>query len=47
MLNMREWLTIACENAGAAFTGGGIGMGEADIDIMLQGHKFNVRIRPS
>jgi hypothetical protein len=46
MLNMRDWLEAACQAKGAKFTGGGCGMGEADIDIELEGHHFNIRIRP-
>lgn len=45
-LNMRDWLRKACEAAGAKFMGGGIGGGEADIDVLLEGHHFNIRIRP-
>lgn len=46
MLNMRDWLQKACEAQGAKMTGGGCGMGEADIDIELEGHEFNVNIKP-
>ena len=44
--NMRTWLERACEAAGAVVTGGGIGMGQADIDIVLEGHHYNISIRP-
>lgn len=46
LLNMRDWLQKACEQAGAKMTGGGVGMGEADIDLVLEGNSFNVSIRP-
>lgn len=46
MLNMRDWLERACAAKGAKMTGGGCGMGQADIDIELEGHQFNVRIKP-
>lgn len=46
MLNAREWLQKACEAKGARFTGGGIGMGESDIDIELEGCHFNIRMKP-
>lgn len=46
LFNSREWLRKALEAKGARFTGGGIGGGEADIDIELEGFQFNVRIRP-
>ena len=46
MLNMRDWLQKAIEAKGAEMTGGGIGMGMADIDFMLEGHEFNVTIKP-
>lgn len=45
-LNMRDWLERACEAAGAKRFGGGIGFGQADIDINLEGCRFNVSIRP-
>lgn len=46
LLNMRGWLQKAAEAQGAKMTGGGFGMGEADIDIQLEGHNFNLRIKP-
>lgn len=45
-LNMRDWLERACEDAGAKRVGGGMGFGQADIDIELDGCRFNVSIRP-
>lgn len=44
--NMRDWLQKACEAKGARKTGGGIGFGQADIDIELEGHHYNISIRP-
>ena len=44
--NMRDWLQKACEAKGARKTGGGIGCGQADIDIELEGHHYNISIRP-
>lgn len=44
--NMREWLQGACEAKGAKMVGGGIGGGQADIDIELEGHTYNISIRP-
>jgi len=46
MLNMRGWLQKAVEKAGGEMTGGGCGMGEADIDVTLDGHEFNITIKP-
>ena len=46
MLNMRDWLERAVTAKGARMTGGGCGMGEADIDVELEGHLFNIRIKP-
>ena len=46
LFNMRSWLQKAVERAGAKMTGGSIGMGEADIDIELEGHGFNITIKP-
>ena len=45
-LNARDWLRKACEAAGATFIGGGVGIGYADIDIELEGHHFNIEIKP-
>ena len=44
--NMRKWLQDACEAKGAKMTGGGVGGGQADIDIELEGHHYNISIRP-
>lgn len=44
--NMRDWLKAACEAKGARMTGGGVGLGQADIDIELEGHRYNISIRP-
>jgi hypothetical protein len=46
LLNMRAWLQAAVEQAGAIMSGGGCGMGEADIDVRLEGHDYNIRIKP-
>jgi len=46
LLNSREWLQKALEAKGAKITGGGCGCGQADLDITLEGCKFNVSIRP-
>ncbi len=46
MLNMRNWLENALEQAGAKSVGAGMGMGAADVQIKLQGYLFNVQIRP-
>jgi hypothetical protein len=45
-LNMRDWLTKAVEAKGARRTGGGVGMGQADIDIELDGCRYNISIKP-
>jgi hypothetical protein len=45
-LNMRNWLTSAVEAKGAKFTGGGVGFGQADIDIELDGCRYNISIKP-
>lgn len=44
--NMRDWLTKAVEANGATKVGGGIGCGQADIDIELDGSRYNISIRP-
>ena len=45
LFNMRKWLQSAIEAKGAKQTGTGMGMGEADIDFTLEGHRYNVTIR--
>jgi hypothetical protein len=45
-LNMRDWLQGACEAKGAKMTGGGIGCGQSDIDIELEGQHYNISIKP-
>jgi len=44
--NMRGWLQKAVEAEGAKMVGGGIGLGQADIDIELDGCRYNISIRP-
>lgn len=46
MLNMRNWLSKALELSGATEEGAGMGMGRADVQIAIEGHLFNVEIRP-
>ena len=46
-LNLRDWLEAALKAAGAKeSTGMGIGGGQADIDIELEGMRYNVSIKP-
>lgn len=44
--NMRDWLEKAVTAKGAKVVGAGIGLGQADIDIELDGGRFNISIRP-
>jgi len=44
--NIRDWLEKACEAQGAKKVGGGVGCGQADIDIELEGCRYNVSIKP-
>lgn len=44
--NMRDWLQNAVEAKGARMIGGGLGLGQADIDIELEGMPYNISIRP-
>ncbi len=44
--NMRKWLQDAVEAKGARFVGGSVGTGVADIDVELEGSRFNITIRP-
>jgi hypothetical protein len=50
LLNMREWVRSALEAKGARCVGAGIGcggaMGIADVQIELDGHQYNIEIRP-
>jgi hypothetical protein len=43
--NMRQWVEQALVAKGAKQTGAGIGFGEADIDIELEGCRYNIRIK--
>ena len=45
MMNVRTWLEKALEKSGAKIVGGGMGMGTADVDITLEGFRFDVSIR--
>lgn len=44
-LNMRDWLRDACEAKGAKMVGGGIGFGQADLDIEVEGFRYNLSIK--
>jgi len=44
--NMRDWLSNALLKAGGKQVGAGIGMGQADVDIVLDGMEYCVSIRP-
>lgn len=46
LFNSRDWLQKAVEAKGAKMIGGGIGCGQADIDIELEGCRFNLSLRP-
>ncbi len=46
MSNMRAWLEGALKAKGAKVTGGGIGMGSADVEMTLEGFKYDVSIMP-
>ena len=46
MINLRDWLKAALENAGGTTTGSGIGGCQVDVELELEGHRFNVSISP-
>lgn len=46
LLNSRQWIREAIEARGAKVIGSGTGLGQADVDIMLEGFQYNVSIRP-
>ena len=43
---LRHWMEEAIRAHGGRVTGAGCGFGEADIDVELDGERFNVVIRP-
>jgi hypothetical protein len=45
-LNIRDWVQRACEAQGAKMVGAGIGFGQADLDIEIEGHLYNISIKP-
>lgn len=45
-LNIRKWVQVALEAKGATITGAGMGFGQADLDVEIDGAPFNVSIRP-
>ena len=46
LFNSRDWLKGVLEARGAKVTGGSVGGGSAELDVLLEGHKFIVRIWP-
>lgn len=46
MINMRNWLEKALVAQGAKINGGGMGMGQVDLEFTLEGHKFQVNLSP-
>ena len=45
--NMRDWLQKAVEAKGARKIGGGLGFGGAALEIVLEGHRFILTIKPA
>ena len=45
LLSLREWLENCLKANGAVITGGGIGMGAADVDIQLNNAHYTLSIR--
>lgn len=46
LFNSREWLQKSVESGGAKVIGGGIGCGQGDLSILLDGCRFTVSIKP-
>lgn len=46
LLNMRNWLEEAIKAKGGKVTGGGCGMGQADLDVELEGFPYDLTIKP-
>lgn len=44
--NMRKWLEAAVTAAGAKITGAGLGCGQADVDIEMDGCRYNISMKP-
>lgn len=44
LLSVRRWLHQAVESQGAAVTGSGVGFGQADVRIVVDGRRFTVSI---
>jgi hypothetical protein len=42
----RQWLEHAVTASGAEITGSGVGLGQADIDVIVDGQCYNISIRP-
>ena len=45
-LNIRDWLEKALVDNGAIITDGGMGMGKADVGILLEEMPFSISIKP-
>jgi hypothetical protein len=46
LFNSRKWLECALHEKGAKLIGGGVGCGQADVSIILDGCHFTVSIAP-
>jgi len=44
--NIRGWLQRACEAQGAKMVGAGIGFGQTDLEVEIEGHLYNISIKP-
>lgn len=44
LLSVRKWLGNALESHGAQVTGSGVGFGQADVRIVLDGREFMVSV---
>lgn len=45
-MNIRTWVEEALEAKGAKVTDAGIGMGRADLGVVIDGAPFSISIRP-
>ena len=45
-INMRDWLQVAIEKAGAKVVGSGMGFGAGDLWFKLEGFEYMVSIKP-
>lgn len=46
LINLRDWMRKALEAAGGQTTGSGFGCSWVDIELEIDGHRFEVTVKP-